>query len=175
MAASRQPGGPPFVQVQTLILALGASASHGLLEALAAEQDRGRRLRLIELAASLGAAIVPETRRLLADPRWYVVRNMVLLLRRVRIVGHGRDPRSPITRTPGAARHPRALALDHKVPAICPRAPSPSRPEGAEPRFALGQHRITKGTDRLVEIFSPLGFLRGRPLDALKALRALAT
>src|SRR6266849_4640183 len=83
VTASRQPGGPPFVQVQTLVLALGASAARGLLEALAAEQDRGRRLRLIELAASLGAAIVPETRRLLADPRWYVVRNMVLLLRRV--------------------------------------------------------------------------------------------
>ena len=101
--------------MQTLILALGASASRGLLEALAAEQDRGRRLRLIELAASLGAAIVPETRRLLADPRWYVVRNMVLLLRRVQ----DRSAMTEILRCAGKQFDPRVTeAFERVLPRI---------------------------------------------------------
>jgi hypothetical protein len=179
VAASRQPGGPPFVQVQTLILALGASASRGLLEALAAEQDRGRRLRLIELAASLGAAIVPETRRLLADPRWYVVRNMVLLLRRV-------QDRSAMGEILRCADHAdlrvrleaiRALfAFDTKVPRdLLARTINHPDPRLAEAAVLLsGQHRITQATDLLVEILLRWDFFGRRRSMRLKALRALA-
>jgi hypothetical protein len=179
VAASRQPGGPPFVQVQTLILALGASASHGLLEALAAEQDRGRRLRLIELAASLGAAIVPETRRLLADPRWYVVRNMVLLLRRV-------QDRSAMGEILRCADHAdlrvrleaiRALfAFDTKVPRdLLARTINHPDPRLAEAAVLLsGQHRITQASDLLVEILLRCDFFGRRRSMRLKALRALA-
>ncbi len=177
--ASRQPGGPPFVQVQTLVLALGASASRGLLEALAAEPDRGRRLRLIELAASLGPAIVPETRRLLADSRWYVVRNMVLLLRRV----HDKTAMSEILR---CADHPdlrvrleaiRALfAFDTTVPRdLLARTIHHPDPRLAEAAVLLsGQHGITQATDLLVEILLPWDFLGRRRSLRLKALRALA-
>ena len=179
VAASRQPGGPPFVQVQTLILALGASASRGLLEALAAEQDRGRRLRLIELAASLGAAIVPETRRLLADPRWYVVRNMVLLLRRV-------QDRSAMSEILRCADHAdlrvrleaiRALfAFDSKVPRdLLARTINHPDPRLAEAAVLLsGQHGITQATDLLVEILLRWDFLGRHRSMRLKALRALA-
>jgi HEAT repeat protein len=179
VAASRQPGGPPFVQVQSLVLALGASAAHGLLEALAAEPDRGRRLRLIELAASLGPAIVPETRRLLADPRWYVVRNMVLLLRRV----HDKTAMSEILR---CADHPdlrvrleaiRALfAFDTKVPRdLLARTIHHPDPRLAEAAVLLsGQHGITQATDLLVEILLRWDFLGRRRSLRLKALRALA-
>ena len=179
VAASRQPGGPPFVQVQTLILALGASAARGLLEALAAEQDRGRRLRLIELAASLGAAIVPETRRLLADPRWYVVRNMVLLLRRV-------QDRSAMSEILRCADHPdlrvrleaiRALfAFDSKVPRdLLARTINHPDPRLAEAAVLLsGQHGITQATDLLVEILLRWDFFGRRRSMRLKALRALA-
>jgi hypothetical protein len=179
VAASRQPGGPPFVQVQTLIRALGASASHGLLEALAAEQDRGRRLRLIELTASLGAAIVPETRRLLADPRWYVVRNMVLLLRRV-------QDRSAMGEILRCADHAdlrvrleaiRALfAFDTKVPRdLLARTINHPDPRLAEAAVLLsGQHRITQATDLLVEILLRWDFFGRRRSMRLKALRALA-
>jgi hypothetical protein len=179
VAASRQPGGPPFVQVQTLVLALGASASRGLLEALAAESDRARRLRLIELAASLGPAIVPETRRLLADPRWYVVRNMVLLLRRV----HDKSAMGEILR---CADHPdlrvrlesiRALfAFDTKVPRdLLARTIHHPDPRLAEAAVLLsGQHGITQATDLLVEILARWDFLGRRRSLRLKALRALA-
>jgi hypothetical protein len=179
VAASRQPGGPPFVQVQTLILALGASAARGLLEALAAEQDRGRRLRLIELAASLGPAIVPETRRLLADPRWYVVRNMVLLLRRV-------QDRSAMSEILRCADHPdlrvrleaiRALfAFDSKVPRdLLARTINHPDPRLAEAAVLLsGQHGITQATDLLVEILLRWDFFGRHRSMRLKALRALA-
>lgn len=179
VAASRHPGGPPFVQVQTLVLALGASAARGLLEALAAEEDRGRRLRLIELAASLGAAIVPETRRLLADPRWYVVRNMVLLLRRV-------QDRSAMNEILRCADHPdlrvrleaiRALfAFDSKVPHnLLARTINHPDPRLAEAAVLLsGQHRITQATDLLVEILLRWDFFGRHRSLRLKALRALA-
>jgi hypothetical protein len=179
VAASRLPGGPPFVQVQTLVLALGPSAARGLLEALAAEQDRGRRLRLIELAASLGAAIVPETRRLLADPRWYVVRNMVLLLRRV-------QDRSAMSEILRCADHPglrvrleaiRALfAFDSKVPRdLLARTINHSDPRLAEAAVLLtGQHGITQAIDLLVEILLRWDFLGRKRSMRLKALRALA-
>jgi hypothetical protein len=179
VAASRQPGGPPFVQVQTLVLTLGASATRGLLEALAAEPDRARRLRLIELAASLGPAIVPETRRLLADPRWYVVRNMVLLLRRV----HDKSAMSEILR---CADHPdlrvrleaiRALfAFDTAVPRdLLARTIHHPDPRLAEAAVLLtGQHGITQATDLLVEILREWDFFGRRRSIRLKALRALA-
>ena len=179
VAASRQPGGPPFVQVQTLVLALGASAARGLLEALATEPDRARRLRLIELAASLGVAIVPETRRLLADPRWYVVRNMVLLLRRV-------QDRSAMSEIRKCADHPdlrvrleaiRALfAFDSKVPRdLLARTIHHPDPRLAEAAVLLtGQHGITQAIDLLVEILLRWDFLGRRRSLRLKALRALA-
>jgi hypothetical protein len=179
VAASRQPGGPPFVQVQTLVLTLGASATRGLLEALAAEPDRARRLRLIELAASLGPAIVPETRRLLADPRWYVVRNMVLLLRRV----HDKSAMSEILR---CADHPdlrvrlealRALfAFDTAVPRdLLARTIHHPDPRLAEAAVLLtGQHGITQASDLLVEILLRWDWLGRRRSIRLKALRALA-
>jgi len=179
VAASRQPGGPPFVQVQTLVLALGASASRGLLEALAAEPERARRLRLIELAASLGPAIVPETRRLLADPRWYVVRNMVLLLRRV-------QDHSAMGEIRRCADHPdlrvrleaiRALfAFDSKVPRdLLARTIHHPDPRLAEAAVLLtGQHGITEASDLLVEILRRWDLLGRRRSIRLKALRALA-
>ena len=179
VAASRQPGGPPFVQVQTLVRALGAAAARGLLEALAAEPDRARRMRLIELAASLGPAIVPETRRLLADPRWYVVRNMVLLLRRVQ----DRTAMSEILR---CADHPdlrvrleaiRALfAFDSKVPRdLLARTIHHSDPRLAEAAVLLsGQHGITQAIDLLVEILLRWDLLGRQRSLRLKALRALA-
>lgn len=179
VAASRQPGGPPFVQVQTLVLALGSSAARGLLEALAAEPDRARRLRLIELAASLGPAIIPETRRMLADSRWYVVRNMVLLLRRV-------QDRSAMSEILRYADHSdlrvrleaiRALfAFDSKVPRdLLARTIHHPDPRLAEAAVLLtGQHGITQATDLLVEILLRWDFLGRQRSLRLKALRALA-
>lgn len=66
-----------------LIDALGASVGRIFLVSLAEEKDKSKRHRLLEVLVSLGPAIVPEAMRLLDDPRWYVVRNVVLILHRV--------------------------------------------------------------------------------------------
>src|SRR5688572_12940980 len=68
---------------QRLLEALGGAAGRGFLVALAEEGDKSRRRRILELLVSLGPVIAAPTRELLGDPRWYVVRNMVVILQRV--------------------------------------------------------------------------------------------
>jgi len=181
VAASRQPGGPPFVQVQSIVLALGAWGARGVLGALAEEPDRVRRLRLLDLASSIGPAIVPETTRMLSDPRWYVVRNMVLLLRRV-------QDRSAMAQIRRCADHSdlrvrleaiRALfAFDTQLPRdLLARAIHHPDPRMAEAAVLLtGQHGITQATELLVAIllhWDPLGRKRSIRLKALRALSDL--
>ena len=59
-----------------------AAAARGFLLALAEEADKSRRRRILELLVVFGPVIAgpPE---LLGDTRWYVVRNMIVLLQRV--------------------------------------------------------------------------------------------
>src|SRR5262249_22456514 len=71
----------PFIQ--KLAERMGLAASHMLLVALAEEQNLGRRRRLFDFAVSLGPAIVPAATRFLNDDRWFVVRNVIILLRSV--------------------------------------------------------------------------------------------
>jgi len=63
--------------------ALGKAAARGFLVALAEEQDKSRRRRILDLLVSLGPVIVQPATELLSDERWYVVRNMIVLLQRV--------------------------------------------------------------------------------------------
>src|SRR6185295_2786030 len=69
--------------IQKLTERMGLAASHMLLVALAEEDKLGRRRRLFDFAVSLGPAIVPAATRFLADDRWFVVRNVIILLRSV--------------------------------------------------------------------------------------------
>jgi HEAT repeat protein len=69
--------------IQRLIETLGSSARRNLLIALTEEGNRSRRRRLFDFIASLGPVIVPEVTNLLGDSRWYVLRNMIVLLRTV--------------------------------------------------------------------------------------------
>jgi hypothetical protein len=66
-----------------LIERLGAPALRHLLGLLSEEQDRSLRHRLLALLTALGPAVVPEASLLLQDSRWFVVRNMIVLLRTV--------------------------------------------------------------------------------------------
>src|SRR6202035_4461652 len=105
------------------------------------------------------------------DPRWFVVRNMVLLLRRV-------QDRTAMVQIRRCAEHPdlrvrleaiRALfAFDPQLPRdLLARAIHHPDPRLAEAAVLLtGQHRITQAIDVLVEIL-----LRWDPLGRERSLR----
>jgi HEAT repeat protein len=76
------PGAAPGPAVR-LVRLLGPEAIRGLLGALVDEQARTRRRRIFDLLSALGADVVPEATRWLSDPNWFVVRNMIALLRAV--------------------------------------------------------------------------------------------
>lgn len=82
-------GGVAEVTPNFLLLApFGESAVEVLFEELAEEQDRGRRAVLLGLLRQLAPGRSGPVVRRLGDPRWYVVRNAVNVLR------HSRHPRS---------------------------------------------------------------------------------
>ena len=69
--------------LQRLTDALGSAARRNLLLALSEESNRSRRRRLFDFITSLGPAIAPEAVSFLKDDRWFVLRNMIVLLRSV--------------------------------------------------------------------------------------------
>jgi hypothetical protein len=52
-----------------------------LLDALVQENNASRRKFLLAVLGEIGTEVLPEVLKLLNDPRWYVVRNMLLLIR----------------------------------------------------------------------------------------------
>ena len=69
--------------VHNLIDLLGPTAIHQLLCVLGEEGELSRRRHIFDLLASLGSAVVPASIGLLEDQRWYMIRNILSLLRRV--------------------------------------------------------------------------------------------
>ena len=69
--------------LQRLTDALGSGARRNLLLALSEENNRSRRRRLFDFIMSLGPTIAPEATAFLKDDRWYVLRNMIMILRAV--------------------------------------------------------------------------------------------
>ena len=65
-----------------LLIALGEPALPAVLEALGEEDSLAVRKRLLEVVARQGRRALPYVQPMLDDPRWYVVRNAVFLLRR---------------------------------------------------------------------------------------------
>jgi hypothetical protein len=109
-----------------LVRLLGAPAIRGLLQILADEPVRTRRRRVFDLLAALGPDVVPEATRWLGDPNWYVVRNVIALLRAVgdrtslvaivRLTGHADlrvrlEALRTLLELDPAAGHPRLLAI----------------------------------------------------------------
>ena len=66
-----------------MVRLLGPGAIRTLLEILVEEKVRTRRRRVFDLLSALGPDVVPEATRWLMDPNWYVVRNIIALLRTV--------------------------------------------------------------------------------------------
>ena len=74
-------GTAPGPAAARLVRLLGPSAIRSLLQVLVEERVRMRRRRVFDLLATLGPDVVPEATRWLTDPNWYVVRNIIALLR----------------------------------------------------------------------------------------------
>jgi hypothetical protein len=178
----RQPAGDSPEAARELLAALGPAAVRHLLIALALEEDRGGRYRLLELLASLGPLVVPDAAALLSDTRWYVVRNMLILLRRVG------DPGS-LPHVRAATAHPdlrvrleairNLFAFEAAVSRELLRAAIlDSNPRLAAEAIELaGAHGIAEAVDPLVELLSgwdPFGRRRALRLKAIQALGELA-
>jgi HEAT repeat protein len=60
--------------------AVGEPAAHRLVEVLGEEEDRKRRVRLVEVIRGMGDLAVPAMHASLASPKWYLVRNTLNIL-----------------------------------------------------------------------------------------------
>jgi HEAT repeat protein len=102
--------------VSTVLETLGETALPSILAALAEEENLVVRKRFLAVVLRQGRTAIPLARKLLVDPRWYVVRNGIFLLRKL---GDRRLPeliidRLPVAEPPLAAEILKALvAADH--------------------------------------------------------------
>jgi len=71
-------------QVSRIASRLGQRLVPAILSELETEEQLSRRRRLMEMIIAIGPQAAPYVRRLLDDHRWFVVRNAILLLRRLR-------------------------------------------------------------------------------------------
>lgn len=70
-------------RLTAILQGLGEEALPAILEALANEENLSTRKRLLEVILQHGDRAVPYLRPLLDDPRWFVVRNVIFVLRRL--------------------------------------------------------------------------------------------
>lgn len=164
---------------QRLVRALGDPAVRELLLLLAEESDMARRRHLFDFLGGLGAALGPHAAAALGDPRWFVVRNMLALLREsgdrtqveaVRATALHADPRVRLEAV-------RALAtLDRHPPdSLVDRLLSDPDPKVAELATRDLGARSRQGREALVALlrrWDPFGGERARRLQALRALAA---
>ncbi len=165
--------------VPELLQRLGPTAIRHVLGVLAETDNRRLRQMLLDLLAGIGPAVVRDATALLGDARWYVVRNMLLLLRRVG------DPGSvPAVRK--CADHAdlrvrleairNLFAFDPEVPReLLRRALTHSDPRQAEAAMELaGEHGIVEAVEPIVAYLQRHDLLGRRRSVRLKAIRALA-
>ena len=173
-----QTRGEAAPHIQRLTDALGHTALRSLLVALADEKNRSRRRRLFDFIASLGPVIVKEAMPFLADERWYVVRNIIVLLRTV-------HDRSSLPEIEKLAWHEdlrvrmesiRSLhVLKASVPVtLLDEIFSNPDPKVAEAAIAfVGTHGIAASVESLLRIVEGNDLLGARRILRVKALRAL--
>ena len=70
-----------YVAVDTMIAALGSNATKTLLDELVESTSRATRRAIMDRLVKMGSEIGPLVNERLNDNRWYVVRNMISLLR----------------------------------------------------------------------------------------------
>lgn len=172
------PSGSSPQMVQQVIDLLGSVATRNLLFALAEEKNRSRRRKIFDAVASLGAIIVPEAKQLLTDQRWYVVRNMIVLLRTVgdrtslpeirRFAQHS-DLRVQLEAIKTLFAFESNVSKDLLEKLI--RDPDPKLAETAI--TLVGNYGIVEAVGPLLAIVEPLDLFGRRRSLRLRALRAL--
>jgi hypothetical protein len=167
------------VHALAFVQRLDPDAIGHLLDVLARTENRRTRYRLLDLLVRLGPAVARDAEMRLGDERWYVVRNMLLLLRRVGDVRSVPAVRACVDhrdlRVRMEAIH-NLFAFDPIAPGkLLRRALNDPDPRQAEAAMDLvGKYGIAEAVQPIVEYLSawdPLG--RKRPIR-LKAIRALA-
>ncbi len=167
--------------LQRLIEILGSRMVRELLLTLAEETDLSRRRRTFDLLASLGPVVVPEAIALLAHPQWYVVRNMLGLLRQsgqpltVGMIDAGLRHEDPRVRVEAVKCLAAAVG---PVPDDLLQALVHDRdPKIAEAAVGvIGTRRLASGREPLLALLrpaDPLGRQRALRVKALHALAAL--
>jgi hypothetical protein len=168
--------------IHWLIDALGSAAMQALLIALAEENNRSRRRKLFDFLVAVGPKIVPDVSAFLTDSRWYVVRNMILILRSVndttslgeiRRLAEHQDLRVRLEAIKTL------LTLDQTVPrTLLEKAIHDPDPKLAEMAIGLvGSYGIREGVEPLLEVLEGrdvFGARRALRLRAIKALGELA-
>lgn len=164
--------------IKQLTERLGIVASRALLVALADENNLGRRRRLFDFAVSLGPAIVPAATEFLSDDRWFVVRNMIILLRTV-------NDRTSLAEIRRCAHHgdlrvrmeaiKSLLALDPTVPrALLDEAIHARDPKLAETAITLvGSYGIKEAVDPLLRMIGGRDVFGARRVLRILAIKAL--
>lgn len=166
-------------QIHRIIGLFGVAGMRAFLYALAEENDRSRRRRLFDFIAGMGQVIVPDAIALLSDSRWYVVRNMIGLLRSVR------DKRA-IPEFRKLTAHPdlrvrleaikTLLAFDRNMThELLEKAIEDPDPKVAETAITLcGTYGIVESRGPLARLVTRRDWFGRRRALRLKALRALA-
>lgn len=149
-------------EVDHIVTLLGAGMVPALLDRLQDEEAMSRRKRLLEMVAAIGRESIPMVARLLEDSRWFVVRNGLLLLRRL----NARDQVEAIATT---AVHPDPRVASEAVKCLA---------AFGDPRWLEAFQRLLSGDERAVReaitlatrIRSPdIGPLLASKLATLKA------
>jgi HEAT repeat protein len=165
-------------EMHSVIQALGMAASRAVLVALTEENNLSRRRRLFDFAVSLGPAIVPDMPEFLRDERWFVVRNMIMLLRAV-------NDRTLLAEIRRCAHNPdlrvrleaikTLLAFDTAVPSsLLERAINDPDPKLAETAISLvGSYGIKEGVDPLLKILAKRDVFAWRTQIRIRAIKAL--
>ncbi len=83
VAALRDWGKEKYETIHFILLQMGKIAVVPLLEALGRETDRSLRKKIISVIVGLGEEAIPEIVGRFSDKNWYVVRNMVRILREI--------------------------------------------------------------------------------------------
>ncbi|MFQ5866635.1 MAG: HEAT repeat domain-containing protein [bacterium] len=83
VAALRDWGREKYETIHFILLQMGEIAVVPLLAALGRETDRSLRKKIISIVVGLGEEAIPEIVRRFSDKNWYVVRNMVRILREI--------------------------------------------------------------------------------------------